>query len=51
MIHCPYSPDLSPNDFFLFLNIKTKRRGERFELLKAVVETFHTLISKVTASE
>ncbi|KAG5323472.1 SETMR methyltransferase, partial [Acromyrmex heyeri] len=46
MTHCPYSPDLSPNDFFLFPNIKKKMRGERFELSEAV-ETFRTLISEV----
>ncbi|KAG5328520.1 SETMR methyltransferase, partial [Acromyrmex charruanus] len=51
MTHCPYSPDLSPNDFFLFPNIKKKMRGERFELPEAAVETFRTLISEVTASE
>ncbi|KAG5320514.1 SETMR methyltransferase, partial [Pseudoatta argentina] len=51
MIHCPYSPDLSPNDFFLFPNIKKKMRDERFELSEAAVEIFRTLISEVTASE
>ena len=49
MTHCPYSPDLSPNDFFLFPNIKNKMRGERFESPEAAVETFRTLISEVTA--
>ena len=47
MTHCPYSPDLSPNDFFLFPNIKNKIRGERFESPEAAVETFRTLISEV----
>ena len=28
MTHCPYSPDLSPNDFFLFPNIKNEMRDE-----------------------
>ena len=50
MIHCSYSPDLSPNDFFLFSNIKNKMRGERFESPEAV-ETFRTLISEVRALE
>ena len=49
MTHCPYSSDLSPNDFFLFPNIKNKMCGERFESLEAAVETFRTLISEVTA--
>ena len=51
MTHCPYSPDLSPNYFFLFPNIKKKMGGERFESPEAAVETFRTLISEVTASE
>ena len=51
MIHYPYSPDLSPNDFFLFPNIKNKMRGERFESPEAAVEIFRTLISEVTALE
>ncbi|EGI62988.1 FLJ37770-like protein [Acromyrmex echinatior] len=51
MSHCPYSPDLSPNNFFLFPNIKKKMHGERFESPEAAVGTFRTLISEVTASE
>ena len=50
MTHCPYSSDLSPNDFFLFPNIKNKMRSERFESPEAA-ETFRTLISEVTALE
>jgi len=34
MTYCPYSYDLSSNDFFLFPSIKNKMRGERFESLK-----------------
>ncbi|KAG5308729.1 MOS1T transposase, partial [Pseudoatta argentina] len=49
MTHCPYSPDLSPNDFLLFPNIK-KMCDEQFESPEAAVETFRTLISEVTAS-
>lgn len=30
MGHPPYSPDLAPNDFFSFPNIKKKMRGQRF---------------------
>ena len=51
MTHCPYSPDLSPNDFFLFPNIKKKMRAKRFESPEAAVETFRTLSSEVTVSE
>ncbi|KAG5324781.1 GVQW3 protein, partial [Acromyrmex heyeri] len=38
MTHCPYSPDLSSNDFFLFPNIKKKMRGKRFESPEAAVD-------------
>ena len=51
MTHSPYSLDLSPNDFFLFPNIKNKMRGERFESPKVAVETFRTLISEVTVEK
>jgi len=30
MIYCPYLPDLSPNDFFLFPNIKNKMLFEEW---------------------
>ncbi|CAH1988270.1 unnamed protein product [Acanthoscelides obtectus] len=29
--HPPYSPDLSPNDFFTFPNIKNRLRGQRYQ--------------------
>jgi len=48
MIHCPYSSNLSSNDFLLFPNIKNKMHGERFES-EATVETF--LISEIIDSE
>ncbi|EZA47878.1 Histone-lysine N-methyltransferase SETMAR [Ooceraea biroi] len=51
MAHCLYSPDLSPNDFFLLPNIKHKMRGERFVSPEAAVEAFRTLVSEITASE
>jgi len=40
--HPPYNPDLSPNDCFLFQNIKYHLRGCRFqdEELKEATETW-----------
>jgi histone-lysine N-methyltransferase SETMAR len=29
--HPPYSPDLTPNDFFLFLKIKEMLKGRHFD--------------------
>lgn len=51
MTHCPYSPDLSPNDFFLFRHIKNKMRGERFSSPEEAVEAFKSLVSEVPRSE
>ena len=34
--HPPYSPDLAPNDFFLFPRLKRVLKGKRFETLEAV---------------
>ena len=40
MGHPPYSPDLEPNDFFLFPRIKDKMRGQRFTSPEEAVEAF-----------
>ncbi|KAF7283828.1 hypothetical protein GWI33_022867 [Rhynchophorus ferrugineus] len=34
----PYSPDLAPNNFFLFPFVKNKPRGQRFSSLKEAIE-------------
>ena len=51
MSHCPYSPDLSPNDFFLFPNVKKKMRGQLFSSPQEAVESFQNHISEVPTSE
>ncbi|CAH2087510.1 unnamed protein product [Euphydryas editha] len=38
--HPPYSPDLSPNDFFTFPKIKKSLRGQRFQFGKEAVDAF-----------
>jgi transposase len=40
MEHPPYSPDLTPCDFFLFRAMKKNLSGQRFE---SVEELFHAL--------
>jgi hypothetical protein len=30
IFHSPYSPDLTPPDYFLFPNLKTKLKGHHF---------------------
>lgn len=44
MSHCPYSPDLAPNDFFLFPKIKKIMRGRRFTCPNEAVEGFKSLV-------
>ena len=51
MNHCSYSPDISPNDLFLFLHIIKKMRGERFVSPEAAVAAFRTEVSEVPDSE
>ncbi|CAH2010449.1 unnamed protein product [Acanthoscelides obtectus] len=38
--HPPYSPVLSPNDFFTFPKIKNKLRGQRFQSPEEAVDAF-----------
>ena len=39
--HPPYSPDLSPCDFFWFPRVKNELRGRRFANVEEVNEEFH----------
>lgn len=47
MGHPPYSPDLAPNDFFLFPTIKDKLRGQRFLSAEEAVEAFKNHVLEV----
>lgn len=51
MSHCPYSPDLSPNDFFLFPQVKNKMRGERFSTPEDAVEAYKSHVLAIPHSE
>ena len=37
--HPPYSPDLAPEDFFLFPNLKKRLDGQRFTSNKVIAQT------------
>lgn len=50
MSHPPYSPDLSPNDFFTFPRIKDLLRGQRFENPEAAVEAYKSAILAMPTS-
>jgi [histone H3]-lysine36 N-dimethyltransferase SETMAR len=51
MSHPPYSPDLSPNDFFTFPKIKNQLRGQRFTTPDDAVEAFKNEVLRVPSSE
>ncbi|CAH1988332.1 unnamed protein product [Acanthoscelides obtectus] len=46
--HPPYSPDLSPNDFFTFPKIKNRLRGQRFQ---SPVDAFKNAVLDLPANE
>ena len=51
MGHPPYSPDLAPNDFFLFPKIKDKLRGKRFSSPEEAVEAFKSHVLELSISD
>ena len=51
MSHPPYSPDLSPNDNFLFPYVKIKRRGQRFTTPEEAVDAFRIHVLQIPQSE
>lgn len=51
MSHPPYSPDLSPNDFFTFPKLKDKLRGQRFSSPEEAIEAYKNCILDMPSSE
>ena len=51
MSHPAYSPDLAPNDFFLFPFVKNKMRGQRFSTPKEAVDAFRMHVLVISQSE
>ncbi|CAH1961383.1 unnamed protein product [Acanthoscelides obtectus] len=49
--HPPYSPDLSPNDFFTFPKIKNRLCGQRFHSPEEAVDAFKNAILDLPANE
>ncbi|CAH2005294.1 unnamed protein product [Acanthoscelides obtectus] len=49
--HPPYSPDLSPNDFFTFPKIKNRLRGQRFQSPEKAVDAFKNAVLDLRANE
>ncbi|CAH1990109.1 unnamed protein product [Acanthoscelides obtectus] len=51
LYHPPYSPDLSPNDFFTFPKIKSRLRGQRFQSPEEAVDAFKNAVLDLPANE
>ena len=51
MSHPPYSPELAPNDFFLFPYVKNKMRGQRVSTPEKAVEAFRTHVEEIPQTE
>ena len=47
----PYSPDLAPGDFWIFPNLKEKRRGCRYETIEEIKETVTKVINTLTQED
>ena len=51
MSHPPHNPDLAPNDFFLFQNIKNKMRFQCFSTSEETVDAFRMHVLEIPQSE
>ncbi|CAH2011290.1 unnamed protein product [Acanthoscelides obtectus] len=49
--HTPYSPDLSPTDFFTFPKIKNRLGGQRFQSPEEAVDAFKNAVLDLPANE
>ncbi|UYV82425.1 hypothetical protein LAZ67_21002056 [Cordylochernes scorpioides] len=49
MPHPPYSPDLAPNDFFLFSRMKSVLKGYRFDTVNAIKEKSLSVLKGITS--
>ncbi|CAH1980053.1 unnamed protein product [Acanthoscelides obtectus] len=49
--HPPYSPDLSPNDFFTFPKIKNRLHAQTFQSPEEVVDAFKNAVLDLPANE
>ncbi|CAH1997772.1 unnamed protein product [Acanthoscelides obtectus] len=47
----PYSPDLSPNDFFTFPKINNTQRGQRFQSPEEAVDAFKNAVLDLPENE
>jgi len=51
MGHPLYSPNLAPNDFWLFLKMKSTLRGKRFQDIEHIQKTLTTALKAIPQQE
>jgi hypothetical protein len=49
--HPPYSPDLAPCEFVLFLKIKLKLKGRRFDTIKEIQAESQRVLDTLTEKD
>ena len=49
--HPPYSPDLAPRDFWLFIKLEEKLRGCRYETIEEIKEAVTKVIDTLTQED
>jgi hypothetical protein len=49
--HPPYSPDLSPPDYFLFPNVKMPLKGSRFDTTEEIQKAVTNQLNKIIAED
>jgi histone-lysine N-methyltransferase SETMAR len=49
--HSPYSPDLSPCDFWLFGMLKYKIKDRVFQMVKEIMIAFHKIWEELTLDD
>jgi len=49
--HLPYSPDLSPPDYFQFPKVKLQLKGARFDTIKEIQKALTDLLNKIPAED
>jgi hypothetical protein len=50
VLHSPYSPDLIPAEFFLFLKLKRTLKGRRFQTVEEIQENAIRKLRAMTES-
>jgi histone-lysine N-methyltransferase SETMAR len=49
--HPPYSPDLSPPDYFLFPKVKLQLKGARLDTIQEIRKAVTDQLNKISAKD